>query len=161
DLRPLKFGAHCVDDFLLAPRKLTHAETSLSGTTLPALAALAIARAASRFRSTAVVYRSISLSVRWPETAPISCGLQSFSAMIRHPAFRRPCGTQDFGSPASSQRCRNHRPNDCLANGRPHSLVRKVSASDELEQASIAAKSSGATGTSTFTGFRLRFFSWV
>jgi hypothetical protein len=81
--------------------------------------------------------------------------------MMRHPALRRPCGTHVFGNPAADTCLRNQSLKLFLPNGRPHSLVRNVSDSGGLGQASIAAVSGAGTGVSTFLGLRLRFFSWV
>jgi hypothetical protein len=91
-------------------------------------------------------------SVVWPLTDMISCAVQSLSAMTRQPPLRRPCGLQVFGNPAAATCLRNQLLKLFLPNGRPHSLVRKVSESGGLGQASMAATSDAGNGTSTLTG---------
>src|SRR5262249_48035182 len=97
--------------------------------------------------------------VLWPVTAMISCGVQPLSAMSLLPPLRNPCGTQCFGSPASSHHARNVSLKFFLLNGRPNELVKNVSDSGGLGQAAMAAASVGGIGISTVTGLRLRFFS--
>jgi hypothetical protein len=80
---------------------------------------------------------------------------------MRQPALRKPCGTHVSGSPAAATCLRNQLLKFRLLNGRPHSFVRNVNDSGELGQASMAAASGAGIGVSTFTGLRLRFFSWV
>ena len=75
--------------------------------------------------------------------------------------LRRPCGTQVSGNPAAATCLRNHALKPFLVNGRPHSLVRNVNALGALGRLRLRSAALPEFGVCTFTGLRLRFFSWV
>src|SRR5215831_18100075 len=91
----------------------------------------------------------------------ISGSLHPWSAIRFEPPLRTPCGTQRSGNLASLHHLRNAVLNAFLLYGLPHSLVRNVSESGGLGQASIAAVSSGGIGIETTDGLRRLFFSCV
>ena len=84
------------------------------------------AASARRRRSAAAVYRSTSLKVKWPVTAPISLGVHPASASRRDAAFLSPCAAHSFGRPAALQHSLNQLPKPAAVKGLPYAVVRKV-----------------------------------